>query len=81
MQVIYKTMIEKIDEAIERAEEEDMEIKVIILNAREMAQLEREIEVHKMKGYPTTFNLNLRKTDIGPSYDGYSYNGIAIKEN
>ena len=79
MQVIYKSMVEKIDEVIERAEEEDMEIKVIILNAREMAQLEREIEAHKIKGYHTKFNL--RKTDIGPSYDGYSYNGIAIKEN
>jgi len=79
MQVIYKTMIEKIDEAIERAEEEDMEIKVIILNAREMAQLERDIEVHKMKGYHTKFNM--RKTDIGPSYGWYLYNGITIKEN
>lgn len=68
MQVIYKTMIEKIDEAIERAEEEDMEIKVIILNAREMAQLERELEPFKANGWV--------ENDFG-----YSYNDIAIKEN
>ena len=68
MQIIYKSMVEKIDEVIERAKEEDREIKEIILNGQEMAQLERELEPFKANGWV--------ENDFG-----YSYNDIAIKEN
>ena len=71
MRVIYKTIIEKIEDAIDFAEENDKEIKVILLSARDMHEFKRK----NLK--PIAMSRGFM---LGNDAHGFFYRGVKVKE-